>query len=236
MKNFIVMSILMVAAYAPLFGQNFLDDFKTYSKKKDAYLTLANGKEYKGTIAKLSFKKGLIKELVININGKKKEFSPDDVKSIYVPALDLEKFGKAIEVSRDATKWDDDHSAHAEYIKEGYAFFESTEVIVKKKQQLLLLQLLNPGFANGIKVYSDPNTQESASMEVGGIKVAGGAKKSYYIKKGDAPAVKVTKGKFNDFEKTLFGDCSEIFEKFGQNLSWFDLERIVFHYSENCSK
>ncbi len=57
--------------------------------------------------------------------------------------------------------------------------------MVKKKKLTLLLQLLNPGFPNKIKVLFDPYAGETASFGFGSIKLAGGGAKTYYFKKGE---------------------------------------------------
>ncbi len=47
------------------------------------------------------------------------------------------------------------------------------------------MQLVNPRFSKVISVYSDPFAKETSSIGIGGLKLAGGIAKSYYLKKGE---------------------------------------------------
>ncbi|MFN8339716.1 MAG: hypothetical protein U0T36_11935 [Saprospiraceae bacterium] len=114
----------------------------------------------------------------------KVKLKPEEVKHMsHSTKWRFDKLGRLNKTITNSEKWDDDHSAHAQHIKDGYVYFETTDVWIKKKKMTLLLQILNPGFARNIKVFFDPYAGETASFGFGGIKVAGGDAKSYYVKK-----------------------------------------------------
>lgn len=100
--------------------------------------------------------------------------------------------------------------------------------MVKKKKMTLLLQLLNPGFANGIKVFFDPHAAETGGIEVRGLNVAGRDAKSYYFKKGNETAIKIEKKTYSKAIKTLYGDCAALQKNFDKDMKWSSVEKHVF--------
>lgn len=218
-----------------LMAQNFLDGSFTFSNKKESYITLKDGKEIVGFIDDIDRKKGLIEEIAIKDQNKKKiVLKPDDVKHMYIAPSGFDKLTTLDKKMYDATEWTEDQSIHNEFVKKGYVFFETTEVLIKKKKMTLLLQLLNPGFAKKIKVYFDPYADETMAVGFGGINVAGGDAKSYYVKKGDAVAFKLQKKNYEEEFENLYGDCPELKKEFAKKLGWSNVEKHIFFYSENC--
>ncbi len=235
MKNSFLIFISFLIISTSLSAQDFLDGAFTFSSKKESFITLTDGKEITGFIDDIDRKKGLIEEItIIDMNKKKIKLKPEDVKHMYIAPSGFDKFAAGNRLMSDATKWNDDKSAHAEHIKSGYVFFETTEVMVKKKKLTLLLQLLNPGFANKIKVYFDPYAGETASLGFGGIKVVGGDAKSYYFKKGDNVAFRMEKKNYDEEIGNLYGDCPSLKKEFEKKMSWSNVEKHVFYYSEKC--
>lgn len=216
-------------------AQNFLDGSFTFSNKKESYITLNDGKEIVGFIDDIDRKKGLIEEITLKDQNKKKFIlKPEEVKNMYIAPSGFDKLTALDRKMNDATEWSEDQSMHNEFVKKGYVFFETTQVLIKKKKMTLLLQLLNPGFAEKIKVYFDPYADETMAVGIGGIKVAGGDAKSYYVKKGDAVAFRLQKKNYEEEFENLFGDCPGLKKEFSKKLGWSNFEKHVFFYSENC--
>lgn len=233
--KFFTLSFLLFTSLAS-YAQDFLDGSFTFSSNKESYITLKDGQEIVGFIDDIDRKKGLIEEITIKDMDKKKiKLKPEDVKHMYIAPSGFDKLGKGVNVMNNMTKWDEDKSAHAAHIKDGYVFFESTEVMIKKEKMTLLMQLVNPGFARGIKVYFDPRASESTSLGIGGITVAGGGAKSYYFKKGDKIAFKMEKKNYDDEFENLYGDCPDFKKEFAKEQGWSKVEKHVFFYSEKCN-
>ncbi len=235
MKDRFLFFFTLVILASSLTAQDFLDGAFTFSSKKESYITLADGKELTGFIDDIDRKKGLIEEItIIDPNKKKIKLKPEEVKHMYIVPSGFDKLSSGMNNMYDATKWNEDKSAHAEHIKAGYVFFETTEVMVKKKKLTLLLQLLNPGFANKIKVFFDPYAGETASFGFGGIKLAGGDAKSYYFKKGDNVAYKMEKKNYDDELENLYGDGPSFKKEFEKKMGWSMVEKHIFYYSGKC--
>jgi len=215
MQKEILMLLLTVFLFQiPSQAQKFLRPFELISHKKTSYIYKENGKEIEGKIKKLKRKKGLFKEVNIkNEKGKKMTIPIESINYAYLPQSGLDKIGKFDQFLGDATQWDD--GLHdKERIKNGYAYFEKTEVMVKKKKRTMLMQLLNPGICSKIKVYHDPIAKEGMGIGFAGVKVTGGKDKSYYIKIGDKVAFKLKKKNYKKMFDELFGNCKEVKEKY----------------------
>lgn len=217
-------------------AQTFTRAVDRYSKKKLSYITLNSGEELVGNIKDVDRKKGLIEEIKIELeSGEKKTFTPEDIKHAFLPRSGFESFATAYSDAFDATTWGED-SPEGERIKDGYAYFESEEIVIKKKKRILLMQIVNPHFNKSITVYHDPLARETASVGIGGIKVAGGIDKSYYVKKNNGGEPFRLKSKnYKDEYKELFGDC-DIKPEDAKRIMWSDFAEHIIIYTKNCSE
>jgi hypothetical protein len=222
MKSKINTLAFLVLASFSSFSQNFMEGFDRFSSKKMSYLTLTDGTKVEGDIDDLDRKKGNISEITIKVDGKKKTYTPEQIKEMYLPASGLDKFSKQMEVGTNLSK-----DLNNDRISDGYAFFEYMQVDIKGKVQPLLMQLVNPGFHNKVRVYFNPFAGETMSMGVGPMKV-GGLDKSYFVKVGDKPAYKITKGDYDDQSKELFKSCAAAMAALKKDPDWNKFERIVY--------
>lgn len=211
-------------------GQDFIPPFTAFSRKKVAYVTKADGTSLEGTIKGIKRKKGLIKSVKIEAtDGKQHNLAAAKIKEMYLPPSGLAKFAQTMEFMNDATKWSNT-DLNKDIINKGYVFFENAEVMVKKKKMTLLMQLLNPSFSNKIKVYHDPFARETMSASVGGVKVAGGNAKSYYIK--DKKVAYLLKKKTYDKQyDRLFKGCDTVL---ANKSKWGDFAKAIYTHSEEC--
>jgi hypothetical protein len=218
-------------------AQNFLEPTEDFSRKKDAYITLKDGKEIVGQFRSAKRKKGLFISITINDEkGEKVTYEADQIKQMYLPASGWDKFVKANEMVFDVTDWGDDSSLNQEYLKDGYAFFESVTTKIKKKTRVTLLQVLNPAYCQKVRIYNNPWASETTSLNFGGFKVAGGDSKSYYVKAvGQDKAFLLMKKNYDDEFKNLYGDCKAFLQKY-KKMKWSDIEEHVYEHAKACSK
>ena len=213
-------------------GQNLLNPFNGISSKKMSYIHMQDGSEVKGNIKKLDRKKGLIEEVKIKTeDGNKKTLETEKISHMYLPQSGLDKLGKALDFMNDATQWNND-DYNQTLLGDGYALYEQSEVQIKKKKRTLVMQLLNPHFGNKIKIYHDPFASETMAPSVGGVKIAGGDDKSYYISVNGGTAYKLQKKNYKEEFKKLFGDNKEVMAKYGEAIRWKDFAEAVFEYSK----
>jgi len=128
----------------------------------------------------------------------------------------------------DAQKWTDD-KLDQDLLTDGYVYFENANVKLKKKNRELLMQLLNPTFSGKVKIYHDPLAKETMG---GGIKLAGGHAKSYFIRIGDETAYKVKKKSYKTEFVPLWKKCKVLSKMSSKNIEWSDLTKHVVQYTE----
>lgn len=211
----------------------FSDPIETFTGKKPSYITLKDGSEIEGEYRRIKRKRGLIETIVLDIKDKKTEIKGSEIAHMYLPQSSWDKFDKLVDVMDDVRRWSES-DLNEEYLKDGYAYFESSNTIYKKnKEEELLLQLLNPAFSSKVKVYHDPYATESGTVSFGGVAVAGGDDKSYYIKVGDEKAYKLKRKDYRDVVGDLFGDC-DIFEK-DKDFRWMGFGEDLYNYTQECN-
>ncbi|MBK8556213.1 MAG: hypothetical protein IPL65_10810 [Lewinellaceae bacterium] len=225
---------LLLALCSSLNAQKFLEPNFTFSHKKSAYITLADGKMIEGEIDDIDRQKGLIDEIKIkDANGKKYKLKPEDVKFMYLPPSGFDKFSGAYDFISDATKVEDT-DLDKDIIGKGYTYFEQATVLIKKKETKLLVQLLNPSFSSKIKVYHDPYAKETTSFGVAGVTLAGGDAKSYYVSKAGGTAERLFKKNYTESLGMLYGDCASFQKAVSADTRWTDFEKHVFEYGKTC--
>jgi len=219
-------------------AQTFTPAFQGYSRKKTTYITLKDGSEISVVIKKLFFKKGLIDEIKVvkSSDGKKVKINPADIDHMYVPPSNLAKLSQAMDAATDLTKLQDGELS-SEHLDDGYLYMESSNVQVKKnKTQYCMLQVMNPTFSKNIKIFNDPFAKESAGIGIGGMTVAGGLAKSYYVKKnGEELAKRIKKKEYKKDMEELFSECTAVIEKYQDKPAWSEFEQFIYDYSTMCN-
>ncbi len=211
-----------------------LNPFDRFSKKKTTYITLQDGTELSGRIKDFDRKKGQVKYVkIIADDGKTYKLKSDELKQMYVQPTAFQKMAQFNSRLTDATTWSRD--IDSDIINRGYVLLEATQVRMGKKNRTLMLQVLNPNFSNGAKVYHDVFAKSTASLGVGGINIAGGNEKSYYFKKaGESTAYRLKKKDYKQDYAIIFKDCPTIAEM--DRVKWIDLAQHVYLYGQECAK
>lgn len=212
-------------------AQELLSPSFTFSHKKTAYITLMDGTELKGNVDKIKREKGLIEEIkFVDGSGKKYKLKAGDVKEMYLPPSGVDKLSRAMNIANDARKWNNE-SMNSDLLNKNYVYFENAQVKIKKKELTLLMQLLNPTFSKSVKVYHDPYAKETASLGVGGVKVAGGDAKSYFIALNNQAAFKLTKKKYKEEFLLLWKTCGQMKTSF-PDIKWTELTQHITTFTD----
>jgi len=238
MKNVIFILLAFFTVSSTVTAQNFMEGYFSFSSKKESYITMQNGDEVTGFIDDIDRKKGLIEKIELKTtDGKKLKLLPKDIKSMFLAPSGFEKLASISEKINegDLTEANKDRTMHKAYVKKGYVYFENCTVALKKGTETLLMQLVNPAFAQKTKVFYNPYTSETTSYSVGGFKVAGGIAESYYIQRGDAPAYLISKKTYKKEFPKFFGDCKDLVKHFKNTVKWSEFEGHVYYYDNNCN-
>lgn len=208
--------------------------YSSYSRKKPAYVTLKNGEKIEADIKDVDRKKGQINEVkLIKSDGEKIRIMADEITDLYMAPSGLEKMQQQSNFMNDATKWG--KSDASKYMDKGYTMYTNQMVSLKNKKDEaeFLMQVINPRFGQFIQVYSDPWAKQTASIGIGGMKLAGGIAKSYYIKKGDEKVLWLTKKDFDEHFNSLFMDNDKFKAKYAdKKFKWSLLGVYILDYTE----
>lgn len=216
----------------PLVAQQFLSPSYGFSHKKTAYVLLSNGSEITGALKDIDRKKGLIKYVNIEDgDGKKHKLKAGSIKFMYLPPTAFDNLSKAVEFTHSAQKWNE-KKLNEDLINQGYVYFENAKVKIKKKESVLLMQLLNPTFAEKVRVYHDPFAKESMSLGVAGVDVLGGNDKSYYVLgDGGKAAFRLYKKNYKDEFAGLWKKCPKIKQTY-PTVTWLEFAKHVAEYND----
>ncbi len=226
--------ILCSTIYNTTFSQDFIPAYDRFSGKEISYINLEDGSKLEGTLEDLDRRKGLIEEVIIkDAGGKKIKLKPEQIKSMYLMPSGYSKLSTNMDVGTKVKKWDAKY-IDSEIIKKGYAYFEKAKVAIKNDQELLLMQLLNPGFNSKVKVFHDPFAAETMRVGFGGMTMAGGDDKSYYVQVGEFPAKKLKKKEYDDEIKVMYASCPTLVKKIGEKIRWTEFAQHVYTYTFDC--
>ena len=240
MKKLNLILVTLIIYFLQVDAQQFLTPTNAFSHKKTAYVTLKNGEEIKGTISKVKRKKGMIEGVdIVNGSGKTIKLTAKDINYMYLPPSGLDKIQKASDFLTSAAKWNNE-KLNQDFLNQGYAYIEQTEVKIKKKTHSLLMQVLNPESNKYVTVYNDPYAEETGvSFGVNGVsspKLGGGIDKSYYIKfNNESTAFKMSKGDYKKEFMMFWTSCKELIKK-NSKPQWKDFPKHIIQYNETCGE
>lgn len=209
------------------FGQSLITplDASALGLIKSAIVTLNDDSQIEGVkFPMIMASNGMISSFTLKTaDGEKKKFKPHEVKLLQVEPKD---FVKNMMIA--------DEMSMSHIIKNDYSFIDEMQYAIYEKVEIKegkfrLLQLLNPGFDQNIKVYLDPNAKQTSDMGFNG-----GKDKSFYIRKGDESFLLKKKNYEKEFQN-LYGDCQamiDIFEEEKIAIKFKDLALHIAAYNE----
>jgi len=234
MKNIVLLVVLLLSVLGMQAQNYFTRPVEGYSMKKLSIITLNDSTIIEGALVRARYEEGLFTALELLIDEEKKEISVEDIAHAYIAQSGFDKLGE-FPLSRNNIFTTIAKDVNEEYIKEGFAYFEKTAVIINNKKVIVLLQLLNPAFQTKIKVFHDPKSRESSTFVVEGIGVSGGHLNSYYIKIGDEPAYRIKKKDYKKEAPNLFVGCDGFYDSLGKKaLKWLSFGETLMNYTVAC--
>lgn len=200
-----------------------------------ATIVLENGDTLKGKLSSASLINSYLKNVTLKLaDGSKRKLDAAEMKTLTVKASALAKMAMMNESANSIFRTiKTDFSA---IINREYIVFEQA-LRATKKDKPAMMQLLNPGFDHAIKVYADPNANETMKLQSGDVALTGGADKSYLFVKNGEKAVIVKKGKYRNNFDELYADCPDMLTAFeGDKAKFKDMAGHVFVYDQLCAK
>lgn len=235
MKNLFVLIAIFTALTS--FGQGFIEGIEADDigliLGRPCVVSLASGEEVTGKISSAGLVSGYLNKITLKKeDGEKLKLKPEDITRLIVKASKLAKLAM---VAQSTSSIKEITSTNFEEIVNREYFIFETAMRSNKKGNLRLMQLLNPGFDSQIKVFADPNAQETGGLKLGGLKIAGGEDKSYLFVVNDEKTVRVKKGSYKKNFEELYLNCPRMIEVFeGEKIKWDDVAGHVFVYDQTC--
>ena len=217
-------------------GQSFVETIEDASLAalygNECVAALQSGEEITGKFAGgVYVNNGLTKIKVKLGNGENAKLVPEQVVSLRVKASDLMKLSMISEAGSSIKEL-----ANADLkgiVEREWVLFE-TATTPRQKETKRILQLLNPGFDDKIKVFAEPNAK-TGGLSLGGIQVTGGEDRVYLFVKGGEKAFRVKKGSYRENFLELYSDCPQMLEQFqGEKIRWDDVALHIYAYNELC--
>ncbi|HZX74299.1 MAG TPA: hypothetical protein VFE57_07760 [Cyclobacteriaceae bacterium] len=238
MKFFFSLSISLFM-YTASFSQAFIAEIEPddigYLMRCPTKIILQSGDTLKGELGAMSLTSGYLKNVTLKMeDGSKRKLTPEEMSSLWVKPSKLAKLAVMSESARSITELT--KTDFHEIVNREYIIFEQA-LRATKKDKPAMMQLLNPGFDHAIKVYADPNANETQGLSMSGISITGGKDKSYLFVKGNSKVVIVKKGSYKKNFDELYEDCPVIVTAFeGEKTKFNDIAGHVFVYDQLCSK
>lgn len=238
MKKILIISfiVLVLLVTRKTFGQGFVaaveDEGFSALYGNVCILRLESGEEIHGKFVGGTGSTNGLKKISIKLeNGEKAKFVPEQVISLRIKTSALSKLAMVSESGssiKEIVNTDFNEIVNREYI-----IFE-TALTAKKTDTYRLLQLLNPGFDNKIKVFAEPG-KKTGGLNVGGLQLTGGEARAYLFVKGREKAVEVKKGSYSKNFEELYSDCPKMLSAFQvEKIKWDDVALHVFAYDQAC--
>ena len=211
------------------FCQQLLPPLERFSTKKQGYLIKNDDTRIDFVLDDLDRKKGLIIKVEgKSIDGKKFSFKADEIKVLAIAPSDWSKFAAFNQSTTSVVKMK--QTKTSDYNRELVYFYQEE---LKDRKITALMQLLNPDFADKIRIYHDPWAAETMGFGVAGIQITGGIDKSYYFKV-DGITRRYFKREYDDDFKKLFGSCSALMTKY-KDFAWRDIPTHLFFFETECN-
>ncbi|MEQ8238021.1 MAG: hypothetical protein RIA69_02355 [Cyclobacteriaceae bacterium] len=200
---------------------------------KETYAVTNDGDTVKGRVVAQTLINGQLRSFTIKKSDKSKaKFTAADVQLLAVKPTKLANIESAMSVQSiiRASNIDFDEVMNREWV-----YFERA-LLPRRKDKPALMQLLNPGFDNKIKVYFDPNANESGGLNLNGLQLTGGNDLSYLVVYDGNKSEIYRRGNYRrDALSELYKDCDVFVENYqGEKFRWENFAEHVFVYDQLC--
>lgn len=226
MKNVTFLALLVAGVQAQ--AQQFLPPIETFSSKKNAYLITTKGERVEFILDDLDRKRGLIYDVEgKTLDGKKFDYKAEEIQEMGLPPSNFAKFASATESTNSIARAK--RTDVSQVGRELVLFFQE---YLDDDKRTVLVQLLNPTFADKIRVYDDPFAAETAGIGFAGVQMTGGMDKSFYVKHG-GKTFRLKKKNYDEYIAKFYGSCPDMLAKF-KSMPWRDFAAHVFYFDQSC--
>lgn len=233
-KNTFVLFIIKLLLVSHLYGQQFLTPLNVFSADMEVEMT--DGKNLKGdrmSVGWINWKKGYIKSFKFKEieTGVNERIYAEDIKYIRVK---MGFHAKYVSLRDNTTSLQKIKISNFKELKEREWLEYHQITLPGKKPEVVLAQVLNPGWDSPIRVYDGVKKTREKRNKKGDV--IGGGIPIRYLLDIDGDLVFVDKKQYQktQFEE-LFGKCERLTELTKKEKRWDFLAEHVYIYNEECS-
>lgn len=229
-----IISVFILFLISTMSAQQFstMIDSENIAWLRDYTIKTVDGEEFKADkLSSFSVTNGRLKSFSFKTeDGVKHKFKADQIVELRAR---LTKVAKAATISDNATKGIKSAvtTDYAGIVAENLVRFNSV-VYNKKNEKKALLQLINYGFDQKLKVYPDPNS-ESGTTSIDGMVVSGGQIRTYFVVKGDE-SFTIDKKSYKKLYETIFSDCDAM-KVDHKSISIENMSKDILKYNQFCN-
>ncbi len=199
---------------------------------KEVYAVTVAGDTIKGSMGTFMMMNGQIRSFTIKGADKSKfKLKSEDVTLLAVKATKLMNVTSAMATPNIQRAMEMDFS---KVMDREWVIFD--QALLPNKNKYALMQLLNPGFDSKIKVYVNPNANETGTLVLNDLAVAGGEDTSYLVVTDGLQSELYKKSRYNKEALTrLYTDCEAFAAEYGdERFNWSDFSEHVLVYDQMC--
>ncbi len=230
MQKLKITILLLIALVSEVTAQEFLTPYNTFVSDRLAYVITQEGDSISGYLRSATEASGFIRRVtILDEFGNKRKFKATQLQRFAIQPgafAKIETAASSASSLRRAIQTDFD-----EVLDRDWLIYDSQE-IPRRKGKTGLLQLLNPGFDEHIKVYHHPNGSKSMPLSIGNIRVVGGEDRTFLVVKGDQKPQIVRKAKYKKAFARLFADDTDFIRNWHKGAKFRDFAQHVAVYSK----
>ncbi|HPR31529.1 MAG TPA: hypothetical protein PLK12_05525 [Prolixibacteraceae bacterium] len=234
MKFFsLILAISALAISHSSYCQAFIAAASNVPGNTPAWVEKTDGTVLEGTIQSSVMMNGALRSIRLkDAEGVNYKLKADEVAFIKVKPGVLGKLDMMVEKSSSLAEMA--QTNFDEIIDREWIYYEQI-LSPGKNPKPLLLQKVNPGFDERIKVYNDPNAAETGSLMSGDVTLTGGEDRSYIAVNEKGEAFYIRKASYDKKIRELLSDCPYLLSKYeGQKMRFNDLAQHVYIYNTMC--
>lgn len=222
--------IIFLGFGASALSQDFLAPYSSFIGNNTSYVITQAGDSIAGTLRSVSQDNGIIKRVVLlDENKQVHKFGAEELRRFAIKPDDFAKMDAISDNSfsiRQMTKTD-----YHEIIQREWLIYE-TQQLPRKKNKFGMLQLLNPGFDQHIKVYHHPFGSKSMPVKLAGIRIIGGEDRTLLVVKNGQQAQIVRKVSYDKSFTELFSDELELMNEVDRKPKFKNFAAHIFAYND----
>lgn len=230
MQKLKITIMLLVALVSQVAAQEFLTPYNTFVSDRLAYVITQEGDSISGYLRSATEASGFIRRVtILDEFGNKRKFKATQLQRFAIQPGAFAKIEAAASSTfslRQAIQTDFD-----EVLDRDWLIYDSQQ-IPRRKNKTGLLQLLNPGFDQHIKVYHHPNGSKSMPISMGNLRVLGGEDRTFLVVKNDQKPQIVRKAKYKKAFAQLFADDTNFIRNWHKGAKFRDFAQHVAVYSK----